>query len=249
MKKVILTLSLAALLAGAVSTNAYAADSTQIKSGQYVIVKEIDCTDNIDDVLNNLKDNLYLDCYTNASDIIKSIDSSNTTAPEKEITAPTNTTKPTGTTTPTDTTKPTDTTTPTKDTTTDTTDKTNLSYVEQIVSLVNQERAKAGLSAVTLETNLANAANKRAHEIESSFAHTRPNGSSFSTVLAENGVKYSGAGENIAYGQKSPTEVMNGWMNSEGHRANILNANFTTIGVGYYQNASGVNYWTQLFTY
>ena len=56
------------------------------------------------------------------------------------------------------------------------------------------------------------------------------------------------SGENIAWGQKTPEEVMKGWMNSEGHRANILNKNYTSIGVGYYQNAGGVNYWTQIFT-
>ena len=54
-------------------------------------------------------------------------------------------------------------------------------------------------------------------------------------------------GENIAYGQKTPEQVMEGWMNSQGHRANILNPNFTAIGVGYYQNSRGVSYWTQLF--
>ncbi len=63
------------------------------------------------------------------------------------------------------------------------------------------------------------------------------------------GVSYRGAGENIAWGQKTPEQVMNGWMNSAGHRANILNEKFTSIGVGYHQNANGVNYWSQLFTY
>lgn len=56
------------------------------------------------------------------------------------------------------------------------------------------------------------------------------------------------SGENIAYGQKSPEEVMEAWMNSPGHRANILNEKFTTIGVGYYKSANGINYWSQLFT-
>ena len=124
-----------------------------------------------------------------------------------------------------------------------------LTFAEQVVELVNQERTKAGLSAVTLDQNIASAALVRAKEIETSFSHTRPNGSKFSTALTEQGVTFKGAGENIAWGQKSPEAVIHAWMNSEGHRANILNKNFTKIGVGYYQNAAGRNFWTQLFTY
>lgn len=124
-----------------------------------------------------------------------------------------------------------------------------LTFAEQVVELVNQERTKAGLSAVTLDQNIASAALVRAKEIETSFSHTRPNGSKFSTALTEQGVTFKGAGENIAWGQKSPEAVIQAWMNSEGHRANILNKNFTKIGVGYYQNAAGRNFWTQLFTY
>lgn len=125
----------------------------------------------------------------------------------------------------------------------------NAGYVQQVVNLVNQERAKAGLSPVTADASIEAAALVRAKETEKSFSHTRPDGSSFSTALVQQGVRFYGAGENIAWGQKTPEQVMNGWMNSEGHRANILNAKFTKIGVGYYQNASGTNYWTQLFTY
>lgn len=124
-----------------------------------------------------------------------------------------------------------------------------LTFAEQVLELVNQERTKAGLNAVTLDQNIASAALVRAKEIETSFSHTRPNGSKFSTALTEQGVTFKGAGENIAWGQKSPEAVMQAWMNSEGHRANILNKNFTKIGVGYYQNAAGRNFWTQLFTY
>ena len=124
-----------------------------------------------------------------------------------------------------------------------------LTFAEQVVELVNQERTKAGLNAVTLDQNIASVALVRAKEIETSFSHTRPNGSKFSTALTEQGVTFKGAGENIAWGQKSPEVVMQAWMNSEGHRANILNKNFTKIGVGYYQYAAGRNFWTQLFTY
>lgn len=122
-------------------------------------------------------------------------------------------------------------------------------YVKRIVELVNQERAKEGLNALTLNMNVTKAAQVRAVECQTLFSHTRPNGTSFATALKEAGVSYRGAGENIAWGQKTPEQVMQGWMNSAGHRANILNARYTSIGVGYYRNASGVNYWTQLFTY
>lgn len=123
------------------------------------------------------------------------------------------------------------------------------SYASQVVKLVNEERAKAGLAALTLDKEVAAAAQVRAKEIEKSFSHTRPNGSTFSTALTEQGVSFRGSGENIAWGQRTPEEVVRGWMNSEGHRANILNKNFKNIGVGYYQGTGGTNYWTQLFTY
>lgn len=124
----------------------------------------------------------------------------------------------------------------------------NLSFAKQVVNLVNEERAKAGLSALVLDETLASAAMVRATEIETSFSHTRPDGRSFSTVLSDMGIQYRRSGENIALGQQSPQAVMEGWMNSKGHRANILNPNFTKIGVGYRKNAAGRTYWTQLFT-
>lgn len=119
-------------------------------------------------------------------------------------------------------------------------------YVLRIVELVNEERVKAGLSPVTLDAAASSAAMLRSREIVSSFSHTRPNGSNFSTTLKEQGISYRRAGENIAWGQRSPEQVMEGWMNSSGHRANILGESFTHIGVGYHQE-NGVNYWTQLF--
>ena len=122
-------------------------------------------------------------------------------------------------------------------------------FAQQVVDLVNAERSKAGLGALTLDSKIEAAALVRSKEIETSFSHTRPDGRGFSTVLMDNGITFKGAGENIAWGQKTPEDVMNAWMNSEGHRANILNARFTKMGVGYYQNNSGRNFWTQLFTY
>ena len=120
-------------------------------------------------------------------------------------------------------------------------------FASQVVALVNAERAKQGLSALTIDTKVQQAALVRAKESAQSFSHTRPNGSSFSTALTEAGVSYRTAGENIAYGQSTPQQVMNAWMNSSGPRANILNANYTTIGVGY-TVINGTAYWAQLFT-
>ena len=96
----------------------------------------------------------------------------------------------------------------------------------QVVNLVNEERAKAGLSPLTADRSVTSAAQRRAREIETNFSHTRPNGSSFSTALSEAGVNYRSSGENIAYGQTSASSVMQ----------------------GHYKSASGVDYWTQLFT-
>lgn len=121
------------------------------------------------------------------------------------------------------------------------------SYIDEVLRLVNIERTQRGLSELTTTTALKNAANQRAIEIKSVFDHTRPDGSSCFTVLDEFNVSYRAAGENIAYGQKTPEEVVDGWMNSEGHRANILSSKFGKLGVGcYYSN--GTYYWSQLFT-
>ncbi len=143
--------------------------------------------------------------------------------------------------------------TPDKEDTSDTnqtpgTNVTNRQYVKRVVELVNAERAKVNLPALTMSEDLNKAAQIRAAETTKSFSHTRPNGKSFSSVLSENNITFRGAGENIAWGQKTPEAVVNAWMNSKGHRANILNKKFTSIGIGYYLNGS-TPYWAQLFTY
>ena len=130
----------------------------------------------------------------------------------------------------------------------ETTPENEHAFIRQVVNLVNAERAKEGLAPLTIDTRVQAAAMVRAKECEQLFSHTRPNGTSFSTALKEQNVSYRSAGENIAWGQRSPEEVMEAWMNSSGHRANIMNPNFTSIGVGYYQNANSTNYWCQLFT-
>lgn len=121
-------------------------------------------------------------------------------------------------------------------------------FQQQVVDLVNAERAKAGLNPVTVSLEVQNAAQVRASEIITSFSHTRPNGTSCFTALDEQGVRYTASGENIAGGQATPQAVMDGWMNSSGHRANILNANFTHIGVGYIEGGNYRTNWVQMFT-
>ena len=121
-------------------------------------------------------------------------------------------------------------------------------YARQVIDLVNQERAAAGLTELKTDAALCAAAQVRAQEIAQSFSHTRPDGTSGFTVLKEQGIAYVACGENIAKGSITPQRVMKGWMNSEGHRKNILNANFTSIGVGYYLDAAGTAHWVQLFT-
>ncbi|MBO5384098.1 MAG: hypothetical protein J6A30_07350 [Ruminococcus sp.] len=119
-------------------------------------------------------------------------------------------------------------------------------YAKQVAILVNRERSSYGLQPVKYSPLLSEAANVRSSELRKNFSHTRPNGTSCFTVLKEFDISYFSAAENIAYGQRTPEIVMNAWMNSSGHRANILSKNVEYIGVGVvYSN--GMYYWTQLF--
>ena len=131
----------------------------------------------------------------------------------------------------------------------DNTQKPSSDLALQVTELVNYYRAQNGLSALEYDADAACAAQKRAVEIQSVFSHTRPDGSRCFTALDECGASYRGAGENIAMGQTSAEQVMNEWMNSQGHRENILNPNFTKIGVGVAKGADGRYYWTQMFIY
>ena len=117
------------------------------------------------------------------------------------------------------------------------------SQVSEVLDLVNAERAKNGLAPLTLDTELTSNANVRAKEIVEVFSHTRPNGESCFTAVT---VDWMSVGENIAMGYPTPEAVMNGWMNSDGHRKNILNGGFTKIGIGVY-SSGGTLYWVQLF--
>ena len=121
------------------------------------------------------------------------------------------------------------------------------SNASKVLAIINEERAKNGLGALTTTTALNNAATKRAKEIVSKFSHTRPDGTSGVTVLGEYNISYRAWGENIAYGQRSAEAVMDAWMNSDGHRKNILNSNFGKVGIGCYEQ-NGILYWTQVFT-
>lgn len=117
-------------------------------------------------------------------------------------------------------------------------------FENQVATLVNQERAKHGLRALQHRADVKNVAQKKAEDLINSnyFSHTSPNYGSPFQMLKTFGISYQAAGENIAKGQKTPQEVMNAWMNSPGHRANILKPEYDTIGVGFYHGA-----WVQMF--
>lgn len=120
------------------------------------------------------------------------------------------------------------------------------SAAQAVLAEVNAARVQNGLSALTLDANMNRAAAVRAAELAQSFSHTRPNGSRGLTALNEAGVSYRTAGENIASGQQTAQAVVSAWMNSSGHRANILSASFGRMGVGQ-ATIGGRTYWVQLF--
>ena len=120
------------------------------------------------------------------------------------------------------------------------------SAASEVVRLTNSARSQNGYAALVEDGALSEAAAVRAREIARSFSHTRPSGASFSSALSESGVSYLRAGENIASGQKSASEVVNAWMNSPGHRANILSSSYSRIGSASV-NIDGTLYWVQLF--
>ena len=122
-------------------------------------------------------------------------------------------------------------------------------WCSRVLEIMNEERANAGLGPLVMDPTLVNVATVRANEIIQSFSHTRPDGRDCFTAYAEQGASYSCAGENIAAGYSSPEAVMEGWMNSPGHRANILNGSFGRVGVGLViSDAGGYRYyWVQNF--
>ena len=120
-------------------------------------------------------------------------------------------------------------------------------YINEVAVLINQERTAQGLNPLQTVPVLNQAAEIRSQELITLFSHTRPDGRSCSTVLNDKNISWHTTGENIAYGYSTPEAVMTGWMNSPGHRANILNADFDSVGIGVVSQ-NGTLYWTQIFT-
>lgn len=123
-------------------------------------------------------------------------------------------------------------------------------FEKKVVDLTNQERTKAGLKPLKSDNaTLSKMARDKSTDMRDKnyFDHQSPTYGSPFDMMKKYGISFKAAGENIAAGQKTPEEVVQGWMNSPGHRANILNASFTTIGVGYVSGGSYGSYWTQEF--
>lgn len=120
------------------------------------------------------------------------------------------------------------------------------SYEQQVIDLVNEQRAKNGLRKLTANWELSRVARYKSQDMHDNkyFSHTSPTYGSPFDMMKSFGISYRSAGENIAQGYRTPEAVVKGWMNSSGHRANILNSSYTQIGVGY---VSDGNYWTQMF--
>lgn len=123
------------------------------------------------------------------------------------------------------------------------------SIENQVVQLTNQERAKYGLKPLVADWQLARVARYKSADMRDRnyFSHTSPTYGSPFDMMKNFGISYRSAGENIAAGQRTAQEVVTAWMNSEGHRKNILSSGFTHIGVGYAQGGSKQHYWTQMF--
>ena len=125
-------------------------------------------------------------------------------------------------------------------------DMTVAEYEQEVVRLVNEVRKENGLKPLTYDWELARVARYKSQDMKDNgyFAHNSPVYGTPFDMIKNFGISYRSAGENIARGQRTPEAVMNAWMNSSGHRANILNASYTKIGVGYVADGK---YWTQMF--
>ncbi|WP_242861469.1 CAP domain-containing protein, partial [Cellulosilyticum ruminicola] len=119
-------------------------------------------------------------------------------------------------------------------------------FENEVLRLVNIERSKQGLSALQMDENVRNVAKVKATDMYKNkyFSHTSPTYGSPFDMMKKFGITYKAAAENIAQGQITPAQVVNTWMNSSGHRANILNSKYTHIGIGYEANG---NNWVQMF--
>lgn len=119
-------------------------------------------------------------------------------------------------------------------------------FEQEVIRLVNQIRIQNGLNTLTYDWQLGRVARIKSQDMKDNryFAHNSPVYGTPFQMIRNFGISFRSAGENIAKGYATPQAVVNGWMNSSGHRANILNAKYTHIGVGF---VSGGNYWTQMF--
>lgn len=122
------------------------------------------------------------------------------------------------------------------------------SYQEEILTLVNIERTSRGLNSLVLSSEISKVAVEKSKDMAvfNYFSHESPNYGSPFDMMKKFGIDYRAAGENIAMGYRTPADVMKGWMNSPGHKANILSTKFNKIGIGMYSGKS--IYWTQMFT-
>lgn len=126
-------------------------------------------------------------------------------------------------------------------------ENTYTDLINEVYEITNNYRSLVGVSSLTLDSSLVEAAIIRAKELSDSFSHTRPNGSSCFTVLSELGISYGTAGENIAAGYSSSQSVMEGWRSSSGHYQNIISSKFKKIGIGV-NIINNQYYWVQIFS-
>lgn len=126
-------------------------------------------------------------------------------------------------------------------------ENTYTDLINEVYEITNNYRSLVGVSSLTLDSSLVEAANIRAKELSDSFSHTRPNGSSCFTVLSELGISYGTAGENIAAGYSFSQSVMEGWRSSSGHYQNIISSKFKKIGIGV-NIVNNQYYWVQIFS-
>ena len=127
--------------------------------------------------------------------------------------------------------------------------ETESEFEQEVIRLTNEEREAQGLEPLEADSEVSDVARVKSEDMRDNdyFSHDSPTYGSPFDMMDEFGLDYMGAGENIAAGQASPEQVVEGWMNSDGHRANILSEDFTHIGVGHVEGGSYGHYWTQMF--
>lgn len=223
------------------STASQTTNTAQDSNNQQISKNSAKIIDNLRNAINNAncdKTTAKTRNYSALQSKLESLINSNCGASTTNKTNNTTTTKPT-------TSKPS--TTPT--TSKPATNGDYSAFQKKVVELVNIERAKNGLKPLTMNAEVNKTATLKSQDMAklNYFSHTSPTYGSPFDMMKKYGISYRTAGENIAMGQTSPEQVMQGWMNSSGHRANILKSSFTQIGVGVAKNSNGQLYWTQQF--